>query len=59
MKTKAELSQENRDLKIQIMDAHQALTELRTYLLSSKFHRDSTVQVTDVLRRLEEVRLSF
>jgi hypothetical protein len=44
-------------------DAHflgdQAQTELDdlvNYLLSSKFHTDPTVQVKDVLRRLEPVR---
>jgi len=27
--------------------------DLKAYLLSSKFHKDTTVQVDDVLRRLE------
>jgi hypothetical protein len=57
MTTKAELAQENTDLKIEIHKAHQALTELRAYLLSPKFHLDTTVQTADVLRRLDGVRL--
>ena len=32
----------------------QGLGELRRYLCSSKFHDDTTVQVTDILRRVEE-----
>lgn len=59
MTTKAELAQENTDLKIEIHKAHQALTELRAYLLSPKFHRDTTVQTADVLRRLDEVKLPY
>ena len=27
--------------------------DLKSYLLSEKFHKDTTVQVNDVLRRLE------
>lgn len=30
------------------------LTDIRQYLLSEKFHADPTVQVSDVLRRLED-----
>lgn len=32
------------------------LDELRTYLMSPKFHEDTTVQVADVLARLEQLR---
>jgi hypothetical protein len=40
-------------LVIAAMDAE--LTELRRYLTSAKFHEDTTVQVADVLRRLDNV----
>ena len=30
------------------------LADLKVYLMSAKFHNDPTVQVADVLRRLEE-----
>jgi protein involved in polysaccharide export with SLBB domain len=57
--TKAELAQENTELKLEINKAHLALTELRAYLQSSKFYEDPTVQTADVLRRLDEVRLTY
>jgi hypothetical protein len=38
--------------KVEARDA--AIAELRSYLLSSKFHEDPTVQVRDVLTRLED-----
>jgi len=57
--TKAELAQENTELKLEINKAHLALTELRAYLQSPKFHRDTTVQTSDILRRLDEVRLTY
>ena len=39
-----------------IIEAHNQLNELISYLYSSKFHNDTTVQVADVLRRLDPVR---
>lgn len=45
------------ELKIEIARASEALDDLKTYLLSEKFHNDPTVQVRDVLRRLESVAL--
>ena len=33
---------------------HNELAELRGYLLSDKFHNDTTVQVRDVLHRLDQ-----
>ena len=45
------------DLKLEIAKADDDLKDLRSYLLSDKFHADSTVQVSDVLRRLEGVKL--
>lgn len=33
------------------------VTDLMVYLTSSKFHEDTTVQVGDVLRRLETLRI--
>jgi hypothetical protein len=57
--TKAELAQENTELKLEINKAHLALTELRAYLQSPKFYEDPTVQTADVLRRLDEVGLTY
>jgi len=37
----------------QVMDARDCLENFRAYLQSSKFHEDTTVQVQDVLNRLE------
>ena len=45
------------DLKLEIAKADDDLNDLRSYLLSDKFHGDSTVQVSDVLRRLGGVKL--
>lgn len=58
MPTKSELTEENVELKLEIAKAHEALTELKAYLQSPKFHRDTTVQTSDILRRLDEVRLT-
>ena len=35
---------------------HGAIMDLKSYLLSDKFHVDTTVQVKDVLMRLEEAQ---
>jgi len=40
----------------QVMDARDNLENFRAYLQSSKFHEDTTVQVQDVLNRLECIR---
>ena len=45
------------DLKLEIAKADDDLNDLRAYLLSDKFHDDSTVQTADILRRLERVKL--
>jgi hypothetical protein len=40
----------------QVMDARDSLENFRAYLQSSKFHTDPTIQVQDVLNRLECLR---
>jgi hypothetical protein len=40
----------------QVMDARDCLENFRAYLQSSKFHEDTTIQVQDVLNRLESLR---
>jgi hypothetical protein len=48
-----------RDSAELIAKAHQAsteLTDLYVYLTSSKFYEDPTVQVSDVMRRTEQLR---
>jgi len=56
--TKAKLALENTELKLEVLKAHEALQELREYLQSPKFYEDPTVQTADVLRRLNEVKLT-
>jgi len=56
--TKAKLALENTELKLEVLKAHEALQELRVYLQSPKFYEDPTVQTADVLRRLNEVKLT-
>lgn len=55
--TKKEMEQIILGLKMNISRAVDDLNDVKAYLLSAKFHKDTTVQVADVLRRLEEVRL--
>ena len=50
------LEKENKELRDTLRGRELAELELRTYLLSSKFHSDPTVQVQDVLNRLDEIR---
>ena len=40
----------------QVLDARDCLENFRAYLQSSKFHEDPTIQVQDVLNRLECIR---
>jgi hypothetical protein len=55
-KFRSELVEENQKLLNQVVNLLTGVQELKTYLTSSKFHSDSTVQASDVLRRLEEIR---
>jgi hypothetical protein len=50
------LQDEARYLKHNIMDANDAITDLMVYLSSSKFDNDSTVQVKDILNRLQPIK---
>jgi len=59
MKIKTAMDQDHIDLQIEMNEAYLALRELKAYLLSPKFHEDKTVQTSDVLRRLEEVNLTY
>ena len=45
-------------LKIEVVQANDDLNDLKSYLLSEKFHANPTVQIHDVLRRLENVKLT-
>jgi hypothetical protein len=49
------LEDEVSELRASVGDARECLTHIRTYLLSDKFHKDTTVQVQDVLNRLESI----
>lgn len=42
----------------QLQKVKEVLEDLRVYLTSSKFHKDTTVQVSDVLNRLPQGYLS-
>lgn len=50
-----DLQEENLERARKIESALLSVNELRAYLLSSKFHEDTTVQVRDVLNRLDNV----
>ena len=43
----------------QVADCNDNLNYLLAYLQSDKFHRDSTIQVQDVLNRLQSLRDSL
>jgi hypothetical protein len=48
------LEDENNVLGVELCYLRSSLHNLRAYLLSDKFHLDTTVQVRDVLNRLDE-----
>lgn len=50
-----DLQEENLERARKIESALLSVNEIRAYLLSSKFHEDTTVQVRDVLNRLDNV----
>jgi hypothetical protein len=43
-------------LQAEVEQLTKGLASIRDYLLSDKFHENTTVQVNDILTRLEEVR---
>lgn len=47
------LEEDNRKLSGELDAYKKSVLELKTYLLSDKFHEDPTVQVRDVLNRLD------
>lgn len=49
------LQEENLERARKIESALLSVNEIRSYLLSSKFHEDTTVQVRDILLRLDNV----
>lgn len=52
-RTKAQLADENESLRNGMAHTNEQLEDLVNYLLSDKFHEDPTVQIQDVLNRLE------
>lgn len=50
-----DLQEENLERARKIESALLSVNEIRSYLLSSKFSEDTTVQVRDVLLRLDNV----
>lgn len=51
-----QLQSENTELKQNLANAREELISLEVYLTSAKFHQDTTVQTTDVLRRLANLK---
>ena len=51
-----QLQKENKDLRQALTTVDDMIIQIEHYLLSSKFHQDTTVQIADVLLRLDEVR---
>ena len=50
------LTRDNSELIAKAQQASTELTDLYVYLTSSKFYEDPTVQVSDVMRRTEQLR---
>ena len=50
------LTRDNAELIAKAQQASTELTDLYVYLTSSKFYDDPTVQVSDVMRRTEQLR---
>ena len=50
------LTRDNAELIAKAQQASTELTDLYVYLTSSKFYEDPTVQVSDVMRRTEQLR---
>jgi hypothetical protein len=50
------LMAERDDARAQMRDALQLLLDLQRYLMSPKFHDDTTVQCADVLRRIADIK---
>ena len=48
------LENENKEVRVELCGLRCGLSDLKSYLQSSKFWNDTTVQVNDVLLRLEE-----
>jgi len=53
------LQDENLERARKIESALLSVNEIRAYLLSSKFHEDTTVQVRDILLRLDNVSMEL
>lgn len=52
LRKKFELVQES-DSTNNLQELRSLISKLKSYLMSEKFHKDTTVQVQDVLNRLE------
>jgi hypothetical protein len=52
------LQQEKAELQAELAGIRRGLDCLKIYLNSPKFYHDTTVQIADVLRRLEEVEMN-
>jgi hypothetical protein len=50
------LTEERDEAYAQMRDALQLIKDLELYLISPKFHDDTTVQCRDVLRHLTEIK---
>lgn len=48
------LEAENKLKAVEICGLRSSIQDLMTYLHSPKFHNDSTVQVSDIIHRLQE-----
>lgn len=51
------LQAENAELKAELDRIREGITDLRAYLVSDKFSKDTTVQTRDVLHRIEEIQI--
>lgn len=51
-----QLQHDKKELTEQLIKANEALADIQVYLLSNKFWQDTTVQVRDILNRLEQLK---
>ena len=51
----ARLKREKAQAEAEAEELREGLRSIRSYLMSSKFHQDTTVQVGDILTRIQEI----
>jgi cell division protein FtsB len=50
------LQQENETLSAEVERLNEGLAALKVYMASEKFHQDTTVQVGDIMRWIDQIK---